>query len=504
MENKSTAMKNTHLQSFAARTTLIGTICVALLGGIGALQAATTPRLYLPLSVSAAATQPTPTTPPPTPNPGGTSGLYFEQTRRTDSASAAIDPRGGMHAAFVDSVSYSEHPAVTYTFCAGSKTACATSTNWQSVRLSDQVDEVQLALTPSGQPRLLIQTWRSADSTKVFLYGACDANCAQVQSWTLTEAATAWGTAVADVHRTIMPQRFFALDRQGHPRFVYYDRNWFTEPDHLGMFYASCDEECAQTQSWTSTPIGGEQQGANTTFEYPSLTFTSKGQPRVVAHINIHGSDQSGISYIGCDADCTTGENWRHVVLYERGSGFDVGWDIAVDAQDRPRITFFPGTLAEGRGERLYYIWCNSETFATCLDVTQWQGTTLGLPARSGKQPDLVIDPQGRPRIAFLDNGNLGYLSCSAQCEAEQAQWAFKEVETHTAMKQANPKAIPATCNADLWTPLAPVLALDTQGNPHIAYDVLVEAHCQYIDPDDQKPFSRFERIWRGVRWVSF
>lgn len=473
-------------------------ICGALLGG-GMLSAQTTHRIYLP-AVARGGTAPTPTTGP---GPGVGGKLYFEALKRTKSAGAAVDPRGGMHAVFVDAVPYAERPAVTYTFCAGGA-ACGEPGSWRSVRLADQVDEVQLLLTPAGQPRLLIQSYRSSDSTKLFLYGTCDADCAQAGNWTLTEVATAWGTAAADIHQNIMPQRSFALDPQGRPRFIYYDRNWFVEPDHIGMFYASCEAACQSASSWTLTPIGGEAAAVDITFEYPALTFTPQGQPRAIAHVRIRGQDAAGISFIGCDADCTAGESWRSAIIYERGSGFDVGWDIAVDRAGQPRVAFFPGTLSEGRGEQLYYAWCNAAALADCLDGDRWEGTTLGLPVSSGKQPDLLIDPLGRPRIAVLDKGNLGYLWCTAACEADAAQWSFRAVETAEAMQQANPKAIPPHCDQDVWSPLTPVLALDAQGLPHIAYDVSVEARCSYVDPVDQKPFFRFEPVWRGVRWVFF
>jgi hypothetical protein len=454
-------------------------------------------RIFLPSLHGDGATPPPP--PPPPPSRGG---LYPAPTKRTGSAATATDARGGMHLAYTDAVSYAEQPLAHYRFCPPPASACADPAAWAGVELGALVDEVQLALTPAGQPRLLIQSWRSDDGAKLYSYAACDSACTSQASWTVTEITYTLYTAIADVHETIMPQRFFALDRQGRPAFVYYDRNYYIEPDHLGVFYATCESGCDDAGQWTITPIGPAERAADEQLEYPSLTFTSTGQPRVIA--TAFGTDETGIYYIGCDSACTEGESWERVRLTDRGSGYEVGWDIALDAQDRPRIAFFPGTLSDGSGQQLYYAWCDSAALAGCLDSSQWGGYSLGLPKGSGQQPDLLIDRQGRPRVAFISGGEPGYTWCDSGCEGAEPQWQYDIVESAEAMKQANPQAIPVTCNADLWTALAPVLALDPDGNPRIGFDVAVEARCLYQGPNDPEPYSRLERIWHGARLVYF
>jgi hypothetical protein len=47
-------------------------------------------------------------------------------------------------------------------------------------------------------------------------------------------------------------------------------------------------------------------------------------------------------------------------------------------------------------------------------------------------------------------------------------------------------------------------LALDSQGNPRIAYDASYKAYCQYQDPTDptKPPTNEFREIWHSVRTI--
>jgi hypothetical protein len=78
-------------------------------------------------------------------------------------------------------------------------------------------------------------------------------------------------------------------------------------------------------------------------------------------------------------------------------------------------------------------------------------------------------------------------------------------VETEAALRQNFPQAIPSGCDSDVWEGLAPVLSLDKNGNPRIAYDVSVEARCLYDDPNDgQPPYYKFIPVWRAARLTYF
>jgi len=179
-------------------------------------------------------------------------------------------------------------------------------------------------------------------------------------------------------------------------------------------------------------------------------------------------------------------------------------WDIELDANERPRIVIFTGDGLEPETleQRLLYLWCDTN----CLDAEPWQFNNLGLGRQDGEAPDLELDRQDRPRIAWMeDTGDLGYSWCNAACETDTPQWQHKIIETEAMLKQDFPQAIPLHCDADVWEGLAPVLTLDAADNPRIAYDVPVQARCLYDDPNDnQPPYHRFMPVWRSVRLTFF
>jgi hypothetical protein len=177
-------------------------------------------------------------------------------------------------------------------------------------------------------------------------------------------------------------------------------------------------------------------------------------------------------------------------------------WDIELDGQDRPRVAFYMGSTAEGGGENLFYLWCDTD----CLNADNWYYNDIGLGQRSGRHPDLELTADGKPRIAvMLDNTNgPGYIWCDADCESDNPQWQGAAVETTTTLETEYPQALPTTCDAGLWTTLTPVLALDNSGNPFLAYDAKYDTRCWLQDPTRpaEPPSYRFHQLWRAVRGV--
>ena len=469
----------------------------------------TTPRstnLYLPLVMRGG-----PPVPPPPPARGA---LYIDKTVKAASAASAVDASGGMHAAYRHFIPDAERPPAVYAYCPPPADQCGDPARWKTVKLADLVQEVQLALTPAGQPRLLIVATSTVhNGGKDYWYAACDAACSDSSRWSLTRVLSSYGTAIFDVNDENVPQRSFALDRLGRPRFVYMDRNYLVEPDHLSAFYAYCDSACANASSWRQTQIGREHrpQFRYEVWSYPSLTFTSANQPRVVAEVdalNLDGTPgQRGLYYVACDAGCDQTAGWQRTFVMDVGTGSwpPRSWDIELDSNNRPRIAIFTGDWIGDNPDdhRLFYAWCN----AACLTTGGWQRMSVGLPSQDGQGPDLELDGQGRPRIAYATgSGNIGHSWCNTACES-QAQWQHQVAETTAQMEQGNPQAIPPHCDQDLWKGLNPVLALDGAGNPRIAYDVSVSARCFYDDtpgnPTDP-PRIEFGRIWNGVRWSFF
>jgi hypothetical protein len=226
-----------------------------------------------------------------------------------------------------------------------------------------------------------------------------------------------------------------------------------------------------------------------------------------VFSINYDGQGaKEGLFYYECDSACDQQDSWKRVFLMPTGSGSypHPAWDIELDANNRPRAVIFTGggELNEAYQKRLLYLWCNQN----CLDGNNWFFNNLGMDSSDGQSPDLELNAQGQPRIAWIDSlGDLGYSSCNTGCESDAPQWQNKVVETEAALRQEFPQAIPFNCDADVWEGLAPVLDLDQAGNPRVAYDASVEARCLYDDPNDgQPPYHRFMPVWRAAKLTYF
>lgn len=445
----------------------------------------------------------------PTPGPAELDAdLFVTTTWKTSSASVQVDTNGGLHMGyyFYEPQDGTAPNHAVYRHCASQ---CGNSANWQEVALLPDRDvrEVQLELTSGGQPRLLMVAASTVyTGGKDYLYAACDQQCIDPTSWATTLVLSSDGTSIFDTSDDNTPQRSFALDPQDRPRFIYQDRNYFwIEPDHYGAFYVYCDANCTDhntaNPTWFQTQISDEVRDGfrydYEVFEYPALTFTRQGGPRVITNILALPGAVSGIYYLGCDSGCEQRANWQRQYLIDRGSYVDVSWDLELDSQERPRVAYAKGQGGDS-GEKLYYLYCN----VNCLTSADgWQYNEKFVVAQA-KHPDLELDSQGRPRIAFVDsNSNLAYGWCDTECE-NSGSWQQRVLEDTGYLNQRWPVAKPAGCDAGLWHMLTPVLALDSQGAPRLALDATYHARCWYDpNPSDGEPATyNFHLIVRTVQ----
>jgi hypothetical protein len=445
------------------------------------------------------------TNPPPEPQP--IEGAFFVQAdTKTGSAAIAVDNQGGKHLAYRYYLPDDQHPSAVYLYCPGQSANCAEPANWTGLYMADYVNEVQLDLTPGGQPRLLIRLTSThyANANDLY-YAACDQNCTDANNWSLTYLTSTSGMAAHETEDITTPQRSFALDPQGRPRFVYLDKNTANaEPDHLGTFYAFCDRQCTDRANWYEAKISWGENPFYEHFYYPSLAFTDLGQPRVVGDgLYLVDGQELGIYYLACDTNCGDSNSWQRVRLFERGSGANVSWDLEMNGY-QPRLAFYEGAQLGGGGDILYYAWCNDD----CFNAAGWQRHDLGLGAMNGKHPDLELDGEGRPRLAYAveNGGGIGYAWCNDNCESTEGQWQQQIVDTATKLEEEYPMARPSQCDAGLWDSMTPVLALDWAGNPHLAYDAAYNTRCWYDDnPDDDQPaVLNFWQLWHSVRVTYF
>jgi hypothetical protein len=101
----------------------------------------------------------TPTTQPP---PPAQNGFFALTDWLSYNAATAVDPQGGVHLAFyVSDERHRDEPLgqpAFYAYCPGPVPNCADPSNWGNlVQFDSAVNEVQVVVTTTGQPRLRIQ-----------------------------------------------------------------------------------------------------------------------------------------------------------------------------------------------------------------------------------------------------------------------------------------------------------------------------------------------------------
>lgn len=437
-----------------------------------------------------------PSTPDPDPAPPPADGekpmsFFVDTSWHTAHARIAVDAQGGKHLAFAyQEPAIEDRPtSAVYRHCSAD---CEQATSWKELRWGSLVRSVQLELTTQGKPRLLIAVDSSTyTGGKDYHYASCDAaDCTQAEAWSISLVFSGRVPAYNLTNDDELPDRSFELDPQDRPRFVVFDENQLASPQHFGLYYLSCDSQCEQASQWHEALTTIVEPYALERVSQPVLAFSPSGQPRIAsAQFTPLGNEPSVLMYLACDADCDQPQNWGRAALAERGGGAEPSVDLEVNAAGQPRIAFYQEAMLEGQGKRLSYMSCDDG----CLDASHWQRLDLGLGAFNGQEPDLALDAQGRPRIAYADwdEGGIGYASCDRDCASDASAWQHRLLETRDALYQAWPVAYPAHCTGGLWNTLDPTLALPAQGPAQISFDATYHARCVYDhDPSDNIPPS--------------
>jgi hypothetical protein len=443
---------------------------------------------------------PPPPPPPPPPAEPVAWRFFADPQWNTNSASMVTDAKGGIHLAYhyYEAAGDGAPRHGVYEYC---PSACDKTENWKSLAIGENVNEIQLELTPEGNPRLLYRV-SSSNNGQIFYYAECNQNCTQAAGWNGAAVASNQGMATLELSDDERPQRYFELDPQGRPRFVYGDYNYFVEPDHIGTFYAYCDGGCTAASNWAETKINKESTTGSyrsEDFYYPVLAFTPAGQPRVLAE-GYTMYDEPGLHYVACDTACENAANWQSALLWERGSGTEIAYDIETDVQGRPRVAYYDGARLNGEGNWLYYGWCNQG----CTEAANWDRYNFGFIAGEGQEPDLELDAEGKPHMGYIiasQGGGLAYGRCTANCESHQSQWTHVGLESGTDLASAWNVAYPPHCDGGFWQGLTPTLSLDKNGNAAFAYDGTYHARCWYNDVTKQwEEYSYIHLIQRSVR----
>ncbi|MGV3549760.1 hypothetical protein [Rhizobium sp.] len=370
--------------------------------------------------------------------------------------------------------------------------------------------KVQLALTSDGRPRLYVISYAAAGKTnynRTYSYGECDSGCTDAANWKFTEVADSGDNLISEVLGMRIPDRTFVVDGLNRPRFIYTDANYAIEPDHYGAFVMSCDADCTKKANWTEADLALHLGYQHEQFTKPVLAAAKDGSLGVAANVyafDVSGKQmKQGLYFYGCKADCTVRSNWTRAFVNETGSGSypSPTWDLALTSDGKPRIAQFAGAGTERKdlALELIYLWCNSG----CSKEENWSGAPLQPGNGIGESADLVLDDDGRPRIAMLTASNEAALAaCDADCESSAAKWRFSIAEPITAPQKERPKALPFHCDGEIWQALMPSLSVNGD-TATVGYDMLVSARCIYKYFQEPVPSYTFHEIFHGTRIVQ-
>lgn len=444
----------------------------------------------------------TPTSTPTTEPPPARHGLFALSDWLTYNAATAVDAQGGVHLAFYTSDERHQNeprgqPAY-YTYCPGPTPNCADPANWSTlVAMDDAVNEVQIVVTKTGQPRILVR--RNGSRGNDYDFWACNQNCTDAQNWYGLRVTDAMGV---ELFNADMPQHSFALDSQERPRFVY--GNGWGNGRPTAVYYAWCDEtDCTEPGSWQQTIIYGPIEGRTITTDYATLVFDGD-KPRVLTRLNLSGLPVS-LDYYSCDANCDSGANWEAFTLSHPEGKMWANWDLALDANGRPHIALYEAAPIDITvGGKLFYAWCEADT---CAGDEHWNLTQVA--SGEGKNVDLAIDAQGRMHMVYDagQRGVIGHIWCDTNCK-QANQWQRRILETSDQLQAEFPVDIPFTCNDQTehaWLDAVPVVTFDKDRRLIVAYDTKHVATCYYQEPGrPDRIITRVERIWWAVRWAFF
>jgi hypothetical protein len=429
-------------------------------------------------------------------------GFFAHREYLTYNAATAVDAKGGIHLAFnVSNEKHEDNPPgspALYTYCPGPATACADPSKWSTlVSFTERVNQVQVAVTRDGRPRLLLGRNRTDQNWTEYIYFACEQQCSNPDNWAGLIIAQPAGIELFEYDN---PQHSFALDSQGRPRFVY--ANGWGNGKPNAIHYTYCDAaDCTEPGSWLSGVMMTGPQYHTLSIDYASLAFDGI-KPRVVTRMNLSGSS-IGTFYFACDeAECYQDFHWNRAQLVHPEGKQWANWDLALDAAGRPRVALYEAAPIDIHvGGKLYYAACDD----ICTVEDNWQLTQIA--SGEGKNVDLAIDAAGRAHMVYDagQRGAIGEVWCDANCSSS-TQWQRRILERSEQLMQEFAPASPLSCDQEerAWLDAIPTVAFDSQGRLVVAYDVKNVVVCYYDQGPGQPPGSKVERLWWAVRWAFF
>ncbi|HET9952998.1 MAG TPA: hypothetical protein VFQ61_00770 [Polyangiaceae bacterium] len=405
----------------------------------------------------------------PDPNPTEKVRFFLPTGEPDNTAQPAVevDAKGGLHTVYP---AYAGGRAY-YAYCGAN---CSGSDDVQVVQFETDatVPNAMLALDAQGRPRVLLSSFN-----KVF-YATCDAACGDASNWTVSEVLD------HDGDREVSGEAF-ALDSNGNPRFLMHTYRAF-----LGIgqkapetFLVSCDEDCHSSESWQSSRIAEE------IWESSALRFDGNDVPHVATVVRFATGDNAGekmSAYLSCKGDCTDADNWNGIGFmkpYENETAavrMPPMVSMALTKAGKPRVV----VLGDNAGAKnLIYFECDDED----CTADHWQGALVSEHEKIDVGFDLALDQQDRPRLVYTLNYNIGLAYCDgAHCGGPEASWDLTPVELGSEMKP-DEIFLWDNCTVAAWFLHSPSVALTRDGKPRVGYQAR-DISGGVSNPDPTKP----------------
>lgn len=403
----------------------------------------------------------------PTPGDGAAFFLPTDTPTNTAAPRLEVDAKGGTHVlypAFALGAAF-------YGYCAA---GCRGPDDVESVRLETEgsVTNAALTLDAAGRPRALLATFTSV------YYASCDARCTDGANWTTTK--------IID-HGSDYEVTGEALALEGgKPRFLMHAyRKFLGAFQKPETFYVTCDADCHDPSGWTPHRIS-DQLWEGSTLRYDA---EGTAHVATVVQVVEEGSGlmtRVG-GYFECAAGCDVQKNWKGIGIdyaYERQTAYpaiQASASLALTESGAPRVIVL-GKEDDGSA-RISYHECDHD----CLEPENWAPFMRLTDPNFGAGVDLALNADDHPRIAFTSGFNIVLAECSEErCTDDDAQWSFSTVESASSMKRDEIILWP-NCTVSSWLLHSPSIAIGAAGQPLVGYQAR-DVSGGTSTPDPTKP----------------
>lgn len=331
----------------------------------------------------------------------------------------AQGPQGALHAAYVNL-----DGVLTVASC---KTNCQQASSWQRVNVAQDKygDNVARIKVDSKGTVHVMRLMGEHLSTMVASYSVCAANCTAAKNWSTVRLPNEY--AVADDQ---LDNDWFALDRQGRPRFMlsngYYifgnEQDTFLQEQ---VVYTYCDQNCQSAGNWKAAPLTDIGMFGNSSG---TLQFDAQNRAHWV------GGPESQLSYMTCAEKCGDPRQWSpKAAIAELGeySHTERAYDLTV-APDGTLYVPFTFENEPGKDAQLWLYSCAE----ACTSPGAWKKVNLSQHAAFPKNlRDAGMQPVsnyfgGKLTIAFNASHTsapaqrLYTMTCAGSCSSAQGQWS--------------------------------------------------------------------------------